>query len=456
MADYIRAWATKHRHNIVDTGDSGNVIVRVAASKDRENEPVLILQGHMDMVCLPQETTPAGNNPRLGKIAVVRDGDWIRAADTTLGADNGVGVAMMLAIVQDTTLTHGPLELLFTVEEEDGLKGAAKVLPAQLFGRTLLNLDSETVNEITIGSAGGRDIVITLEQESFAAKSEAAWKVALTGLRGGHSGVEINAGRLNAIHGLARTLRGMGSLRLCDFTATGRRNAIAAAASAVILSTASQAMLQAAVDAAAAALRTLFPGEASFDLKLTSAAVAPGWSAGDSARAVALLHALPAGVISMSQDPKLTGIVETSSNIGVISTAAAAKTRLTIECSSRSMVRSGLDDVTGTVAALAELAGGTVAMSEPYPGWKPNSNSKVLERLVASYERVNGGVRVKVQAVHAGLECGVLVDRLPGLDAVSFGPTVESPHSISERIDIKSVGVAYNALRDLLATPVRD
>lgn len=452
----VRNWAVSHTGFEFETDRGGNAIVRVPATPGREGAPAVILQAHLDMVCLPEATTPAGNNPREGKIHVVRNGDWVESFDTTLGADNGVGVAVILAVVADPDVPHGPLELLFTVGEEVGSVGASAVEPAALRGRVLLNLDTEVFGEITVGSAEGRDTLLRLtRQTSPPPEGWGALGVGLSGLRGGHSGMEISAGRLNAIRGLARLLwavREMSALRLTALEGGERGNAIPSWARArVILPSEDESEVRAAIARQTEVLREQFPGEGKLAVDVTGPeAAASALSAEDTRSVLALLLGLPNGAVAMSQ--QFPELVETSNNVAVVKTTnalpgqAAGGKAFTVECSSRSALGGGLRDVTASIAAVAGLAGAEVEVGTTYVGWTADPTSRAVAVLKQAFVEVNPGHEPRVVTTHGGLECGVLANRIPDLDAVSFGPTIERAHSAGERVHTPSVAACYRVL----------
>ncbi len=458
MVNYIRTVAgTLGFQTVVDT--AGNCRVRVPASKGREGAQRVILQGHMDMVC-SRDNDAGEYDPLLGKIRVFRareqgndlvedpNGEWLKAFRTTLGADDGVGVAAMLTVAADAAVSHGPLDLLFTVQEEAGLVGAANLNPTIVDGRILLNLDSEGEGIFTIGSAGGRETQIACARSPlFGTGNAIARTVSMTGLLGGHSGVDINRGRLNAIHGLVRLLQAAAAtipIQLVSIDGGDRSNAIPREARAVIVvSQQDEELLRHAIaDATAALLDQYRSIEANINVAVDDAQPRLTSALGTerSIGLLAFLRAIPSGVVAMSQD--IQGLVETSTNLGVIKTTAGS---IEITCSSRSSVSPALEDVTATLTSLAGLAGATAVPSAPYPGWKPNPNSPVLRVLKDVYETLFN-TQAQVAAVHAGLECGVLSAKIPNLDMVSFGPTIVGAHSTRERVHIESVMKFYALL----------
>jgi dipeptidase D len=428
----------------------GNVVVRKPASPGREGVRSVCLQSHLDMVC--EKNVDKVHDFMKDPIELVRKGDLMMANGTTLGADNGVGVATNLAVMADRSLVHGPLELLFTVEEEIGLTGALNLSPVLLESRTLLNLDSEEEGALYVGCAGGKDSCArwTPARESVPADA-AAFVLSLKGLKGGHSGLEIDKGLGNAIKLLNRALLRLGEVgaRLCSINGGNMRNAIPRECSALLFlpkeNLAQAAAVVAELDAAfRAELSSIDPG---LVLSLTpqeSTRAAKVLAKADQRRLCRAIAALPSGVQHMSAD--IPGLVETSSNVSVISTISGD---ITLVTSQRSSVASRLTEIVQTVEAICELAGAAIDISEGYPGWRPNLESPILKVATGCYRSLYGK-EAEVKAVHAGLECGIIGERIPGMDMISFGPTLESVHSPDEKIYIGSVGKFWDFLVTIL------
>jgi dipeptidase D len=412
-----RGYATRH-------DAAGNLVVQVPATPGREQAPAVILQGHLDIVCERDPDSPY--DPRAGRIHAVRDGDWLRADGTTLGADNGVAIAAMLALDEEGA-PHGPLELLMTVAEEVGMAGAAQLDPELLTGRVLLNLDSEEDATLTVGCAGGADTVVR-----FAAPREPVpgelLRVTVGGGRGGHSGGDIAAGRANAIKLLARALAGADGVRIASLEGGSSRNAIPRDAVAIVAGDAGA--IASAGAAAAAAYAKTDPG-----VRVAvepAAAAADAWSAAASARVTDLVAAIPHGPLGMSTD--FPGVVETSSCLSV---AASTEGRLELTCLSRSANDALMPEVTGAIAGAARLAGADVERGRRYPGWLPDLGSPVLATASRVHERLFGAAP-HVSLTHGGLETAVIGARKPGLDMISFGPAIDGPHAPGERLNIPS------------------
>jgi len=456
IAAWIDGLAARHGWEcVVDA--AGNRLVRVPATPGHENAPVVVIQGHLDMVCEKNKNTE--HDFMNAGIRTVIDGEWVRAEGTTLGADNGIGVAAGLAAATDPSVVHGPLELLFTLDEETGLTGAKNLDASAITGRVLLNLDSEEDGVIYVGCAGGADVHLTLNVTPEApAAGLAPYRLEITGLRGGHSGLNIVENRGNAVKLLARTLHSAIEsgvpFQLVSLSGGDKHNAIPREAEAVVLVDAdARGRLEGIVacmlegfrnelagvdDGLAIALR---PAQASAD---PSAVNLDGRN-----RLIRLLMSLPHGVLAMSRD--IPGLVETSSNLAAVRHDGSTVTVLT---SSRSSVASSLQSVLDHVVAAGRLAGVDVEVEVGYPGWKPDLSSKVLA-VVRDVYTEQWGRPAKVTAIHAGLECGLIGERIPGIDMVSFGPQIEGAHSPEERVHIPSVARFWNALREVLARLAR-
>jgi dipeptidase D len=416
----------------------GNVIVSKKATAGHEQAAGIILQGHLDMVC-EKNSDIAHDFLKDPVIPEIKEG-WVGARGTTLGSDNGIGVAAALAVMGDQSLAHGPLEFLFTVDEETGLTGANRLGKGFLKGTRLLNLDSEEEGAFTIGCSGGGDSEIILPLQRKRRGFKELYRLRLFGFRGGHSGLDINQGRGNAIRLLARLLyqaQEKFKFELVQIDGGNKRNAIPR-----------EALADFYVDARVAKkMRSFFKDafakvqnefkvvetEAQFALEKTAEAKDKPMSAVSQATLIRLLLALPHGVISMH--PEISGLVETSTNLAIVH---CEKKRAAVICSSRSSVASSLSAVRQAIRGIAELAGARILQTGGYPGWEPDLQSVLLKRLSEVYKKVFGR-EPEVKAVHAGLECGIIGEKYPGMDMLSFGPTIEHPHSPEERVHIGSV-----------------
>jgi len=422
----------------------GNVVVRKPAASGRNDAPITILQAHLDMV---QEKN-SGTEFDFSRDAIrpVREGDYLTADGTTLGSDNGIGVAAMLAILESDAIAHGPLELLFTIDEETGLTGASGLAEDLLLGRRLINLDSEEEGVLTIGCAGGADTYLDLPVARESIEAETALAVRVHGLKGGHSGVDIHLQRANALKVLARAVgaaAAAGDLRIASFSGGNAHNAIPREAHALLVPGAGDAeavtaALESELAAAAEEVRAVDGGLA-WSVETTEPP-ADGWSREAGGRALALLLALPHGVLRMSDD--IEGLVESSTNLAVVEESEG---RLRILMSSRSSVMSALAAIRARLRAFADLAGAVASEKDGYPGWKPDVSSDLLAMMRQTFADVTGEVP-EVGAVHAGLECGIIGEKYPGMDMISFGPQIEFPHSPDERVRIPSVGPFWDVL----------
>jgi dipeptidase D len=430
---------------------AGSVIVRKPASAGREQTPSVCLQGHLDMVC---EKTPETVHDFLkDPIDLKRVDGFIMGNGTTLGADNGIAVAASLAIMEDRSLTHGPLEFLFTVDEETGLTGASHLEPGFVTSTILLNLDSEEEGELYVGCAGGRDTNAHWPVRFEAApKGLAPWAITVAGLRGGHSGLEIDKNRGNALKILTRllTVAAASGARVSTMRGGNKRNAIPRDAEAIVCVPSSKAAgMKAAVEALAAAIGAEM-ASVEPDFRVAVAPVKGARSVkvlprGAQKKILQTLAALPHGVMKMSSD--IPGLVETSTNVAVLATDKKA---VSLATSQRSSVESEIREIAQTVTAIFELGGATVRASDGYPGWKPNLDSPILKLAQQTYRQMFGA-EPAVKAVHAGLECGIIGEKYPGMDMVSFGPTMTGVHSPDEKLDVASVPKFYDFLLGILA-----
>jgi dipeptidase D len=416
----------------------GNVVVMKPASPGHENSTKVILQGHLDMV--GEKNSDVAHDFSKDPIEVERKGEWIQAKGTTLGSDNGIGVASALAVIEDKTLVHGPLEFLFTVDEETGLTGANRLGKDFLEGTKLLNLDSEEEGTFTIGCSGGGDSEITLHLERKKRRFKDLYRLKLYGFRGGHSGLDINQGRGNAIRLLARLLyqaQEKFRFELVRIEGGNKRNAIPREAWAEFyldrsLAKKMQGFLKNQFAKVQNEYKTV-EKDARFSFEKAEDSKEDPLTAAFQGTLIRFLFSLPHGVISMH--PEIAGLVETSTNLAIIH---CEKKQAQIISSSRSSVASALEAVRSTIQALSELAGARIVQSQGYPGWAPNLQSELLKKLTEIYKKIFAKDPL-VKAIHAGLECGIIGEKFPGMDMISFGPTIEHPHSPEERVHIGSV-----------------
>ena len=437
----------------VQTDVAGNILVRKPASAGREQCRSVALQGHLDMVC--EKNSDTKHDFLTDPIELVRRENILMANGTTLGADNGIAVATNLAVMEDRSLEHGPLELLFTVEEETSLKGASSLSADLLQSRTLLNLDSEDEGVLFVGCAGGQDTIGSWRPQ-FEEVSEdfAAVRVNVSGLRGGHSGMDIDKGRGNAIKIMSRALRELVVVdaRLAVIEGGDKHNAIPRECTALLWMTTEKIeeanrLIENLRSVVGAELAVADP-----DLAITLTAVTESSSCQsrkilreeDHRKLLQTLSALPHGVMRMSD--AIAGLVETSTNLAVVKMQSG---KLCIVTFQRSSVASALREVAASIAAIFELGDVEVENSEAYPGWKPNMDSEILKIARAAWRDLSGA-EPEVTAVHAGLECGVIGDKIHGMDMISFGPTMTGVHSPDEKLHIDTVERFWNFLREIL------
>lgn len=428
----------------------GNVVVKKPASPGREHVKSLCLQGHLDMVC--EKNSDKVHDFTKDPIELVRKGNVIMANGTTLGADNGIAVATNLAIMEDRSLEHGPLELLFTVDEETGLTGASNLDPTLLESKTLLNLDSEEEGALYVGCSGGRDSTGTWKVAfAPASKNCSIAQVSVKGLRGGHSGLEIDKGRGNAIKIMARVLRKLSPLGLLLSSIEGgnKRNAIPRECTAIVaIPQAKFAQAKSTVEKLHSILKaevaTVEPDLSITLEELSNKKKVNVIKKAQQEKILQTILALPHGVLKMSAD--IAGLVETSTNVAVIHTTKKA---VVLATSQRSSVASELDEAVEVVSTIFKLGGAVVENSDGYPGWKPNLNSPILKLAKETYASLYGK-EPAVKAIHAGLECGIIGEKFPGMDMVSFGPTLEGVHSPDEKIYIDTVEKFWKFLLAIL------
>lgn len=446
---YLKAFGEAHGLE-TKVDEVGNVLIKKPATPGMENRKTVVLQSHVDMVC--EKNNDVTHDFLTDPIETEIDGEWLKAKGTTLGADNGIGVATELAILTDDTLEHGPIECLFTIDEETGLTGAFALQEGFMNGDILLNLDSEDEGELFIGCAGGVDSVAEFHYTPVnVPEGYFCCKVTVKGLKGGHSGGDIHLGRGNANKILTRFLHQALSrydLYLCAIDGGNLRNAIAREAYAVVaVPEADKHALRADLNVFAAQVQAE-NAVVDPDLQLIMESEAHQTTAIDrdtAKRLIQALYATPHGVFAMSQD--IPGLVETSTNLASVKMKPGEIIR--IETSQRSSTASAKEDIATMVRTVFEMAGAQVSHGDGYPGWKPNPHSEILEIATASYRRLFG-VEAKVKAIHAGLECGLFLDKYPSLDMISFGPTLQGVHSPDERMLIPTVQKFWDHLVDIL------
>ncbi|MFA5102663.1 MAG: aminoacyl-histidine dipeptidase [Candidatus Thermoplasmatota archaeon] len=449
IRDYIVNFA--HNQGLKMKVDQvGNVVVHKPATSGMQHTPTVILQGHMDMVCEKNSdvTFDFSNDPIQLKI----DGDLLTANGTTLGADNGIGLAISLAILEDKTVKHGPIEALFTVDEETGLTGAFAMKSDMLTGKIMLNLDSEDFGVLTVGCAGGGDSSIELPIQMQPTPGDESLLVKVSGLRGGHSGVDIHEQRGNAIKILTRLLWKASQNHeffLFDIKGGDKHNAIPR--EAYVKVSIQKKNKNAFVTDIKAEEKEIYeeikPIDPNFKVEITS--TEPSKNALEKTsqwNLLNLLHGLPHGVHQMNYDIKT--LVNTSTNLATISVKENA---ILIGMSSRSPMKSALQDMRDRIKAIAVLANAKVSEGTPYPGWKPDLQSKILALSKKIFKDMFK-TEPKIEAIHAGLECGIIGEKFPGMDMISIGPTIKNPHSPEEHVSISTVEKFYKFLLKILET----
>ena len=439
------------KHNLVTKIDPvGNVLISKPATSGYEKHKTIILQSHIDMVC--EKNSDVVHDFDTDPIQTYIDGDWVKARGTTLGADNGIGMSMMLAVLVSNDLEHPALECLFTVDEETGLTGAFALKQNFLSGELLINLDSEDDGEIFVGCAGGIDTVAKLTYQTEKTPDHSfGFKISVSGLQGGHSGDDIDKGLGNAnkiVNRFLCSLNKIMDLRLQHFDGGNLRNAIPREAVAIACVPFSEKEN----------IRVLFNhyvhdleveiGDVEPKMKLSLDSETIEDTVMDKKSSNALLNALyacPHGVIAMSRD--MPGLVETSNNLASVKMKEGHKIEITT--SQRSSVESSKHDIKQQIEAVFTLTGAEVSHGDGYPGWKPNLKSEILKTATASYVKLHNE-QPKVRAIHAGLECGLFLEKYPFLDMISIGPTMKGVHSPDERLSISATGRCWEWLTDIL------
>jgi dipeptidase D len=436
-AEFVRKFGERLKlKTIVD--DAGNVIIKKPATPGMEKRKGVILQSHLDMV--PQKNSDKKHDFEKDPIDAYVDGEWVKAKGTTLGSDNGIGVAATLAVMEANNLKHGPLEALFTIDEETGMTGVFNLKPGMLDGKILLNLDSEDEGELCIGCAGGMNTTGRIAFRTEAVPSDSkAWKISLTGLKGGHSGVDINLGRGNSNKIMNRFMLDAAKrfkMRLSSIDGGSLRNAIPRESFALVTVPgkhtgnfllavkAFEALLKSEIGTIETDLRfKADPADMPNSVILNSTQV----------KLFKAVYGMPNGVIRMSSE--MEGIVETSSNLAIIKSEDGF---IELRCLLRSSIDSAKEDLGIAIQSVLELAGARVIHDGSYPGWKPDVSSAALQTMKEVYKN-KFGKNAEVKVIHAGLECGIIGDVYKGLDMVSFGPTIKFPHSPDEKVLISSV-----------------
>lgn len=460
----IKEWVSEQSKSIgmaitITEDSTGNLLIKKPATKGKEAFPHILLQGHMDMVC--ETDRPDGfdfdNEPI--PVRVQDNGEWIDADGTTLGGDNGIGLSIALALLVDSEVEHGPLEILATVDEETGLVGAFGLDTEKLGieSKLMINIDSEELGSITIGSAGGGDLILKKNLERVKPTGPMTFfELTVSGLLGGHSGVDIHLPRANANKLVARILSRLileTGVMLSGWNGGNKANAITRDSTAIFGVPADRAsraeeVLISERDSILNYYRSPVSGaevhEPNLEIKLNKVESEASFSVDDSAKIVRTVHSLPHGPVRFS--PAVDGLVETSNNLAIVTTEGNA---VTLHLSARGNIDDELESFRRALGDLGKIGGWEVEKKPPYPGWAPNPGSPFLEFVRKYYE--NGlGKSVKVEAIHAGLECGIAGAKIPGLQMVSIGPRIENPHTPDEKLRISDVGVLYNLLKSIL------
>lgn len=446
---YLLEFAKKHGL-AAKTDEAGNVLIEKPASAGKENLKTVVLQSHMDMVCEKNKDTE--HNFETDPIQTYVDGEWLRAKGTTLGADNGIGIATQLAVLASEDIEHGPIQCLFTVDEETGLTGAFALKEGFMNGDILINLDSEDEGELFIGCAGGAGTTAQFPCPMTAApEGYFFFRVAVKGLTGGHSGDDINKNRANANKLLNRFLVQLMEkydLRLCEIDGGNLHNAIPREVHAVCaVPMKDKESVRVDLNVYLSEVENEFAvTEPNLVMELESESPRAEVMEQEAMKKFLLsLYAVHNGVYAMSQD--IPGLVETSSNLASVKQRDG---KIVVVTSQRSSILSSRKDMSQMVAAAFLLGGAEVTTGDGYPGWKPNPNSEVLQIAVESYKRLFA-TEPKIKAIHAGLECGLFLEKYPSLDMVSFGPTLRGVHSPDERMLIPTVDKFWRHLLDVLA-----
>lgn len=433
----------------------GNLLIRKAASKGMEDRETVVLQGHLDMVA--QKNADIDHDFTKDPIVTQVIDGWVHATGTTLGADNGIGVAAAMAVLEATDLVHGPIEALFTIEEETSLRGALQLEEGILKGKILLNLDSEDRGDVYIGCAGGMDINVEKHYSAIAAdRDRKAFKITVSGLRGGHSGLDIHKGRASAnilIIRLLNLLKENCHFGLSSFNGGTLRNAIARDATATIsISKQDQAQLFAFIETFEKATRAEFSAtESNLTVTLAPADLDLELEANAKEALLNALYCAPHGVHRMSAD--LQGVTETSCNFGVMNLYNTADGKKAFEACLlvRSLVDSAVEHLAYVAKSAFSLIQADVKLENGYPGWRPDPNAGLLKHFLTVHTEVMGH-EANVKVIHAGLECGIIGAKYPGMEMVSFGPNIRGAHSPTERMEIDSVGDFWRLLVALLAS----
>jgi dipeptidase D len=460
----LKAWTTERAKllginlQVVDD-DTGNLLIKRPGSKGMESSPSILFQGHMDMVCETDRKDGFDFNNNPIPVRVQDNGEWVDADGTTLGADNGVGVALALALLLDPKVKSGSLELLITVDEETGLVGAFALDPDSMGikSKFLVNIDSERLGVITIGSAGGGDTTLTKHlQTNKVTGSATFYELEITGLYGGHSGVDIDKHRANANKLVARMLSTLAkamNVHLCAWNGGSKHNAIPRESRAIFAVESGKANhAEKILEQARSEIFSYYkipakgstPLEPDISIKWSKSNPIPAFSLDESTKIITSVNIMTHGPLCFS--PSVEGLVETSNNVAIINTEGST---IQVLLSTRSSVDSELESFRGQLADIATLSGWEILQNPMYPGWNPEPNSPFLKFIREHYEVATKG-DVKIEAIHAGLECGIIGAKIPGLQMVSIGPTAENAHTPDERVKISDISILYELLKSIV------
>ncbi|MFW9933595.1 MAG: beta-Ala-His dipeptidase [Candidatus Thorarchaeota archaeon] len=435
---------------------AGNILVKKSATAGMDSKPSILLQGHLDMVCETDRKDGFNFDTDPIPVQIQDNGEWVDADETTLGADNGIGMSLAFALLLDPEVAHGPIEVLATVDEETGLTGAFALDPAQMGieSKMLINIDSEDLGVITIGSAGGGDTVFSKSLTKVPSPSDFKFfTLSVDGFLGGHSGVDIHLPRGNANKVAARLLSSLLDempILIAEWNGGGKRNAIPRSSSVTFgihsdnLNKAHEILSAEKNDIESYYLGGEMPIEPDLTINWSKSTASHSFNSEESSKIIRTFHILPHGALKFS--PAVAGLVETSNNVAVITTTEEG---IRLQMSTRSNLDSELEVKRREIRYIGESYGWEVEQGPAYPGWAPDPTSKFLKFIKEKYEQMLGST-VKVEAIHAGLECGILGAGIPGLKMVSIGPSLKNPHSPDEKLKIADVGILYNLLKEII------
>jgi len=450
ICKWLVDWAKEYNFE-VETDEIMNVLIKVPATKGFENSPIVVFQGHVDMVCekTPESTHDFTKDP----IKLMYEDGWLTADGTSLGADNGIAVAMSLAMALDKSLEHGPLELLFTVDEETGLTGANFLKPGFIKGKLLINLDSEDEGVFTVGCAGGKDTDLSIPVNFESVPSgKTQYIVRAAGMKGGHSGIDINMGKANALRVLGRLLHAVGEagvdFNIADIEGGTAHNAIPRDAHAIVYMNASDlSKVEEILKNKEKELKFEYSSvdpDVALSIAVAKESCSQVFSKESTDKTINLLLTVHHGVAAMSND--IDDLVETSNNFAKIKLEDG---NIHILTSQRSSVVSRLEELTSRIEAIALIAGGKAESGGGYPPWQPNMDSKLLAQSKELYKRMFSKEPV-IEIIHAGLECGIIGDKNPGMDMISIGPDLKYPHCPDEKVRVEAIGKVWDFVAELL------